>query len=261
MRSRIVALTKKPRKGGNFKMKLTHKRQIFLDTETTGLEISDGHRIIEIGCVEMVDRKLTGNRYHQYVQPDKTIDEGAFEVHGISNESLLDKPRFSEIYPEFLKFVKDSDLIIHNSAFDVGFLNHEFNLCDKNFIALEKLCAVVDSLKIARKKHPGQKNNLNALCKRYDVDNTHRDLHGALLDAEILAEVYLRMTGGQLSLSFGSVGENDSDEGGINDIRTVDLGGRGAKIIMASQAELEAHRDRLENIKAQSGSLVDWPET
>ena len=132
-------------------MKLTHKRQIFLDTETTGLEISDGHRIIEIGCVEMVDRKLTGNRYHQYVQPDKTIDEGAFEVHGISNESLLDKPRFSEIYPEFLKFVKDSDLIIHNSAFDVGFLNHEFNLCDKNFIALEKLCAVVDSLKLPGK--------------------------------------------------------------------------------------------------------------
>jgi len=241
-------------------MKLTHKRQIFLDTETTGLEVSEGHRIIEIGCVEMVDRKLTGNRYHQYIQPDRIIDEGAFAVHGISNESLLDKPRFADIYSDFLKFVQDSDLIIHNAAFDVGFLNREFNLCDKNYIAVDKICGVIDSLKIARKKHPGQKNNLDALCKRYDVINTHRELHGALLDSEILAEVYLRMTGGQLSLSFGGAGENDLDTAVINDIRKVDLAGRESKIILATQAELEAHYERLDKIKAQSGISLNWPE-
>ena len=238
---------------------LKHNRQIFLDTETTGLETSDGHRIIEIGCVEMIDRKLTGNRYHQYIQPDRDIDEGALQVHGISNEFLADKPRFADIYADFLKFVADSDLIIHNAPFDVGFLNLEFSRCDKNYLALDKLCKVIDSLQIARNKHPGQKNNLDALCKRYEVDNTHRDLHGALLDAEILAEVYLLMTGGQLSLSFGGAINDDGDSPELQ-IVPVKLQGRRPKVLLASVEELEAHRERLEKIKAGAGTVMPWPD-
>ncbi len=172
-------------------------RQIVLDTETTGLEPREGHRIIEIGCVEMFERRLTGNHFHVYINPKREIDAGAFKVHGISNEFLADKPVFNDIIDEFLDFIGNCELIIHNAVFDIGFLNHELNLAKRGPRPLEKQCPVLDTLLMARQKHPRQKNNLDALCRRYDIDNTKRDLHGALLDAEILALVYLAMTGGQ----------------------------------------------------------------
>ena len=175
-------------------------RQIVLDTETTGLEPAEGHRIIEIGCVEMVNRRLTGNNFHRYLQPDREIDDGAIEVHGITNEFLADKPRFKDIAREFLDYIKGAQLVIHNAAFDVGFMVHEFGLLKAGFGKTEDHCTVLDTLLMARKMHPGQRNSLDALCKRYEIDNSHRDLHGALLDAEILAYVYLGMTGGQTNL-------------------------------------------------------------
>ena len=179
-------------------------RQIVLDTETTGLEVSDGHRIIEIGAVEIINRSLTGNVYHQYLNPERAIDEGAQEVHGISIESLQDKPKFHEISDDFIEFIRGGELIIHNAEFDIGFLEAELKLIDAPYQYLEgEVCAaVIDSLKMARKLHPGQRNNLDALCKRYMIDNTQRELHGALLDAQILSDVYLAMTGGQVSMSL-----------------------------------------------------------
>src|SRR5690606_3445463 len=172
-------------------------RQIILDTETTGLEPAEGHRIIEIGCVEMVSRRLTGNNFHRYLQPDREIDSAAIEVHGITNEFLADKPRFSDVVQEFLAFVKGAELIIHNAAFDVGFINHELRKVNPALGKIEDHCTILDTLIMARKMHPGQRNSLDALCKRYEIDNSHRELHGALLDAEILGDVYLAMTGGQ----------------------------------------------------------------
>ncbi|MES9904577.1 MAG: DNA polymerase III subunit epsilon, partial [Sedimenticola sp.] len=171
------------------------KRQVFLDTETTGLEHKQGHRIIEIGCVEMVDRRLTGNNFHQYLQPDRKIDAGAGEVHGITNEFLEDKPRFEALANDFMEYVNGAELIIHNAPFDIGFLNSELQMLKKEWGDLSSYCRVVDTLVMAKKLHPGQRNSLDALCKRYDIDNSHRELHGALLDSEILAEVYLFMTG------------------------------------------------------------------
>ena len=179
-------------------------RQIVLDTETTGLEPSAGHRIIEIGCIELVNRRLTHNHWHHYIQPDREIDQGAFEVHGISNEFLADKPRFQDLADSFLEYIRGSELIIHNAPFDVGFLDHELGLLDGQYPRIEEICTVLDTLVLARQKHPGQKNNLDALCKRYEIDNSARTLHGALLDSEILADVYLIMTGGQTSLSLDS---------------------------------------------------------
>jgi len=177
-------------------------RQIVLDTETTGLEPAHGHRIIEIGCVEMVDRQLTGNTFHKYINPEtKKVDQGALEVHGITDDFLSDKPYFGDVYDEFLEFVKGSELIIHNAPFDVGFLNNEIKLLEKklgqSLQMVDVSCQILDSLKLARDNHPGQKNNLDALCRRYFIDNSNRQLHGALLDSEILADVYLAMTGGQ----------------------------------------------------------------
>jgi len=177
-------------------------RQIVLDTETTGLEVSQGHRIIEIGCIELVNRRITGNHWHYYVNPDRAVDTGAFEVHGISGEFLQDKPRFSELAEEFHSYVAGAELVIHNAPFDVGFLNNEFALLESPLAPLEENCGILDTLLLARQKHPGQKNNLDALCKRYGIDNSNRSLHGALLDARILAEVYLAMTGGQTSLGL-----------------------------------------------------------
>src|SRR5690606_20737351 len=155
-----------------------------LDTETTGLAPSEGHRIIEIGCVELVSRRLTGSHYHQYLQPDRVIDAGAMEVHGISNEFLADKPRFADLATDFLDYIKGAELIIHNAPFDVGFIDHELARLGKKWGRLADYCTVLDTLALARRMHPGQKNNLDALCKRYSIDNAHRDLHGALLDAE-----------------------------------------------------------------------------
>ncbi len=180
-------------------------RQIILDTETTGLEPKQGHRIIEIGGIEMIDRRMTGNTFHHYINPEREIDEAAYEVHGISLESLQDKPVFRDLSQELLEFITGAELIIHNAPFDVAFLNNEFGLCGYGAKVVEDSCEVLDTLVMARHKHPGQKNNLDALCRRYQVDNSQRQLHGALLDAEILADVYLLMTGGQISL----LGESD----------------------------------------------------
>lgn len=184
-------------------------RQIVLDTETTGLEVSLGHRVIEIGCVELVNRRVTGNHWHHYFNPQREIDAGAFEVHGISNDFLQDKPLFAELAAEFYDYVKGAELIIHNAPFDIGFLNHELSLPDSALPPLEDNCTILDTLLLARQKHPGQKNNLDALCKRYEIDNSQRSLHGALLDARILADVYLVMTGGQTSLVLDA--ETDSE--------------------------------------------------
>jgi len=175
-------------------------RIVVLDTETTGLSTREGHRIIEIGCVELINRRLTGERFHTYVNPERKIDDGAIAVHGISNEFLDDKPLFKQISAEFIAFIRDAELVIHNAPFDVGFINNEFSLLKNNTETIADFCLVFDTLVYARKKHPGQRNSLDALCKRYGIDNSHRELHGALLDAEILAEVFLLMTGGQSSL-------------------------------------------------------------
>lgn len=178
-------------------------RQIILDTETTGLSPKAGHRVIEIGCVELVNRRLTGNHFHYYLNPDRAIDPGAQAVHGITSEFLADKPRFKDIIESLIEYVKDAEIIIHNADFDVGFLDNEFALCGKKYLNFEEYVSKITcTLQMARNKHPGQKNNLDVLCKRYGVDNSKRDLHGALLDSEILADVYLAMTGGQETLGL-----------------------------------------------------------
>ena len=233
-------------------------RQIVLDTETTGLEPSQGHRIIEIGCVELVDRKLTGKHYHQYIQPEREIDQGALEVHGISNEFLADKPVFSHIVDEFLAFVDGAELIIHNAPFDIGFLDHELTLAANKVKKISKICSVIDSLVLARSKHPGQKNNLDALCKRYAIDNAKRELHGALLDAEILADVYLMMTGGQTSLGLDAkvqVGDAQSDK---NTPLMLNKDRSRLAVLAASQAELDAHQALLSVIDKKSDGQCLW---
>jgi DNA polymerase-3 subunit epsilon len=232
-------------------------RQIVLDTETTGLETRDGHRIIEIGAVELLDRKLTGRHYHQYIHPDREIDEGAQEVHGITLEFLADKPRFAQIEKDFMDFVDGDELVIHNAAFDVGFINHELTLAGQKFPAIDSTSSVVDSLMLARAKHPGQKNNLDALCKRYGIDNSHRELHGALLDAEILADVYLALTGGQVDLGWGG----DSSEGGesISVAKNMPIEGRTPGLVVrASEAELAAHAEQLAAVDKASGGECVW---
>ena len=236
-------------------------RQIVLDTETTGLEPGDGHRIIEIGCVELQNRRLTGNNFHHYLNPEREIDQGAIEVHGITNEFLTDKPLFADLAEDFLRYVTGAELIIHNAPFDVGFLNHELKRWaaaqGREFTPIDRLCKVTDTLAMARRMHPGQKNNLDALCRRYEIDNSHRDLHGALLDAEILADVYLVMTGGQISLSLG--GETDaSGQGATAGIRRLPSGRTPLKIVRANAEELEAHAERLEAIDKASGGNCVW---
>jgi DNA polymerase-3 subunit epsilon len=220
-------------------------RQIVLDTETTGLEPEQGHRIIEIGCVEMVERRLTGNNFHQYLQPDREIDAGAIEVHGITNEFLVDKPHFADVAADFVDYVRGAELIIHNAPFDVGFLNHELRLMGHPSL-LEELCAITDTLVMAKKMHPGQRNSLDALCKRYDIDNSHRELHGALLDAEILADVYLMMTGGQAALMLDALGGGEGAEQGAEAIRRLPASRPALRVVRASEAELASHARLLE---------------
>lgn len=232
-------------------------RQIVLDTETTGLDPSDGHRIIEIGCVELVNRRVTGNTYHQYIRPDRKIDAGAMEVHGITNEFLLDKPRFSDIAAEFLDFIRDAELIIHNAPFDVGFINHEFSLQKQRLKTLDKYCTIIDTLAIARRQHPGQRNNLDALCRRYEIDNSQRELHGALLDAEILADVYLVMTGGQASLSLDSRGDSHGGEQG-QAIRRLPADRPRLRVIDANKEERRAHLARLDAIEKVCKGTSVW---
>ena len=222
-------------------------RQIVLDTETTGLEPEQGHRIIEIGCVEMVDRRLTGNNFHQYLQPDREIDAGAVEVHGITNEFLADKPHFIDVASDFLDYVRGAELIIHNAPFDIGFLNHELARMGEGS-RMSNLCAVTDTLVMAKKMHPGQRNSLDALCKRYDIDNSHRELHGALLDAEILADVYLMMTGGQAALTLEVGGAEAGAASSVDGIRRLPAGRPALKVVRASSEELAAHERILERM-------------
>ncbi len=232
-------------------------RQIVLDTETTGLEVAEGHRIIEIGCIEILDRRVTRNSYHQYLNPDREIDAGAQEVHGISNRELANKPRFAEVAADFLKFVSGAELVIHNAAFDVGFINHELKLMGNSVSDIASVCAVKDTLELARRQHPGQKNSLDALCKRYSVDNSGREYHGALLDAQLLAEVYLAMTGGQAALVLDA--ETQAGTGGVSRSRPVDRRGLMLTVQRASPEERAAHEAKLKEIAKASGGKALWP--
>ena len=234
-------------------------RQVVLDTETTGLETSQDHRIIEIGCVELVNRRLTGRHYHQYINPEREVDHGAMEVHGLTDEFLADKPVFSAITDEFMAFISGAELVIHNAPFDVGFIDHEFAKLD-GAGQLADVCTVVDTLVMARHMHPGQKNNLDALCKRYGVDNSQRDLHGALLDAEILGDVYLLMTGGQVDLVLGGKNSQGASNG-LDEIRRLPSERPALRVIGASEEELNLHNDNLTKIdQASNGSCV-WLAT
>lgn len=232
-------------------------RQIILDTETTGLEPKDGHRIIEIGCVELVNRRLTKRNFHVYINPEREVDAEAVNVHGLSNDFLADKPVFADIAAEFLAFIKGAELVIHNAAFDVGFINHEFALLGEDWGKVADHCTVLDTLMLARQMHPGQKNSLDALCRRYEIDNSHRELHGALLDAEILADVYLLMTGGQVTLSLGG-SESGSASRADTGIRRLKAEREPLRIIRASAQELELHAARLAAIDKASGGNCLW---
>jgi len=233
-------------------------RQIVLDTETTGLEPEQGHRIIEIGCVELIDRRPSGRNFHQYLQPDREIDTRAVEVHGITNAFLVDKPRFGDIAADLLEYLKGAELIIHNAPFDTGFLNAELaRVGPGEPVRIETCCTVTDTLVLARRLHPGQRNSLDALCTRYRIDNSHREKHGALLDAEILADVYLAMTGGQATLSL----DNRTDAGAGRDrypgrrpvARVAPL-----RVVSATAAELDLHASRLAAIDKASGGRCLW---
>lgn len=236
-------------------------RSVVLDTETTGMPVTDGHRIIEIGCVEVIGRRLTGRHYHVYLQPDREVDEGAIAVHGITNEFLADKPRFRDVADEFFEFIRDAQLVIHNAAFDIGFINNEFALLGQQERSeITEHCSVLDTLLMARERHPGQRNSLDALCKRYGVDNSGRDLHGALLDAEILADVWLTMTGGQTNLSLAGDGA-DAGNGGRQQpspIRRLPAERVPTPVIRASGDELAAHFARLSAIEKASGATPLW---
>lgn len=242
-------------------------RQIVLDTETTGLNPEEGHRIIEIGCVELFNRKLTGNRFHVYLNPERTIDQGAVDVHGLDNQFLADKPLFANIAADFINFIVDAELIIHNAPFDVGFINAELRRLDTsplvgNKRTLPDYCSVLDTLALARKKHPGQRNTLDALCKRYNVKNSHRELHGALLDAEILAEVYLAMTGGQSSLLLEP--ESQEVDGKSEPTQSIQIEKKTEErppliVIRCSKQELETHQAKLAAIDKSSGGHCLWP--
>lgn len=224
-------------------------RQVVLDTETTGLEPKQGHRIIEIGALELVDRQLTGRQFHAYINPDREIDQGALEVHGITQEFLRDKPRFDEIADDLMAFIGGAELVIHNAPFDIGFIDNELSLSGHRHASVTAVATVLDTLELARDLHPGQRNSLDALCKRYEVDNSSRSLHGALLDSEILADVYLAMTGGQsdLGLSLESAATADEDDEGELPVEHPVL-----TVLRASEEELLLHEARLEDIEKQS---------
>lgn len=219
-------------------------RQIALDTETTGIGHELGHRIIEIGCVELVDRRITGQTFQIYLNPERLVDEGAFLVHGISDHFLQDKPVFKTICDEFLQFIDHAELIIHNATFDLGFLNAELSRM-KHPERIEQKCSVIDTLVLARKKHPGQRNSLDALCKRYDVDNTNRQLHGALLDAQILAQLYLAMTGGQTDL-FGDISQDKTKQHTVHTEQP--RLSSNSPVYYANANELSRHQEFMQNL-------------
>jgi len=232
-------------------------RQVILDTETTGLRTEDGHRIIEIGCLEMINRKLTGNHYHQYINPERIVEEGAIAIHGITNDFLSDKPFFADITSTFMDIISGAELIIHNAPCDVGFLNYELMLTRCDWKSITDYCGVVDTLKLARQLHSGQRNSLDALCKRYGIDNTKRDLHGALLDANLLAQVYLAMTGGQGSF-FDSLNETQTITHQRSEVVShVHISQSQLTILNATDDELAAHADYLGLLKKQGKCLWD----
>lgn len=235
-------------------------RRIVLDTETTGLAPSEGHRVIEIGAVELVHRRVTGQRFHVYLQPDRAIDEGAMAVHGITDAFLSDKPRFADVVESFLTFIQGAELVIHNAAFDLAFLDHELRLAGVRPAVLAERCPVVDTLALARRRHPGQRNSLDALCKRYAIDNSHRTLHGALLDAEILADVYLAMTGGQVQLGLDPVSRNDSSQGAMRgeDCRMLSADRPPIPVLPATPGELSAHEAWVRQLDERGGRPCLW---
>ncbi len=234
-------------------------RQVFLDTETTGLEPSEGHRVIEIGCIELVNRRATGRTFHEYINPGREVEAAALEVHNISNEFLANKPPFAGIATSFLKFIEGAELVIHNAAFDVTFINNELRKLGDASADIAQNCGILDTLQLARRLHPGLKNSLDALCKRYNVDNSARQYHGALLDAQILMDVYLAMTGGQAALLLDASSEFS---GTANNARHKHIDRNGLKLHVqhAAQQELEAHRLRLEAIAKSNGGLCLWQE-
>ena len=229
------------------------QRQIILDTETTGLDPKSGHRVIEIGCIELVNRKFTGEQYHIYLNPDRDSDEAALEVHGLTSEFLSDKPRFKDSYEEFLKFISGSELLIHNAEFDVNFLDHEIKLLSKQLPTVsDSVTKITDTLQIAREKHPGQRNSLDALVKRYEIGGYDRELHGALLDSQILGDVYLSMTGGQSDLDFSvSATEQEEKENGSSNQLNSELN---LKVIELTEEENKLHKEYLLRMKEETGT-------
>ena len=228
-------------------------KQIILDTETTGLDPKSGHRVIEIGCIELINRKFTGEQFHVYLNPDRDSEEGALKVHGLTTEFLSDKPRFTEIYDDFIKFIDKSELLIHNAEFDVNFLDHEIKLLSKKLPSISNCVSkITDTLQIAREKHPGQRNSLDALVKRYEIGGYDRELHGALLDSQILGDVYLSMTGGQSTLNFSDTNDENSsvaDQG--NNKEHLDLN---LRVIELSDEEKNAHKEYLLRMKEETGT-------
>ncbi|MDP6436349.1 MAG: DNA polymerase III subunit epsilon [Gammaproteobacteria bacterium] len=233
-------------------------RQVVLDTETTGLDWEHGHRVIEIGCIEILNRRQTENSFHCYLNPERSVDEAAREVHGLSDEDLADKPFFRDIAGAFLGYLGDAELVIHNASFDLGFLDNELEIAGMPEVSLAKSNQVMDTLILARQIHPGQRNSLDALCKRYTIDNSKRELHGALLDARLLAEVYLAMTGGQgaLSLERSEPGQHAAEERGAIDRDGLDL-----VVLRATDAELEQHETQLDMIDAACSEGSVWRRT
>ena len=229
-------------------------RQVILDTETTGLEPEQGHRIIEVGCIEVVNRRRTGRKFHRYLWPDREIDAGALQVHGLTEEFLRGQPRFADVAAELLEFIRDAELVIHNAPFDVAFLDAEFRrLAEPTTVGAH--CTVLDTLQLARRMHPGQRNGLDALCKRYSVDNSHRDLHGALLDADLLLEVYLAMTGGQGALTLGETAERPEANSGV---RRAERPAGTLLVRRADATEVAAHEARLAALDKASGGRTVW---
>jgi len=230
-------------------------RQIILDTETTGLEVRQGHRLIEVACIEMVERRLTGRHYQTYLNPDRRIDEGARQVTGIEDEFLLDKPRFAEVADEFLAFIDGAELVIHNASFDVGFLDAELAMLSNGSGSISDRCSVLDTLKMARELYPGQRNSLDALCKRLGVDNSRRDLHGGLIDAQLLGDVYLAMTSGQVAFDLGFNSASEQKQTAVQ--APVTLRAR-PRILRAATDELMLHEQRLDALDKSSGGKSVW---
>lgn len=230
-------------------------RQIVLDTETTGLEVRQGHRLIEIACVELIERRPSGRHYQTYLNPDRAIDEGAREVTGIADEFLLDKPRFPEVVDEFLAFIDGAELIIHNATFDVGFLDAELARVGERYGRIADRCSVLDTLAMARERYPGQRNSLDALCRRLGVDNSARDLHGGLIDAQLLADVYLAMTSGQVVLDLGFEGASDTS---VRTITAPVVLARRPRVLRANTEENDAHQRRLDGLDKSTGGQSVW---